>query len=451
MLYIFIFLILTACSKHPPVNDEVVSSIIADRIEAQVNWRRCACQDEEISEQIQTLISQELTADSAIQIALLNNPTIQATFENLGLAESDLVRAGLFSNPNFSLEVRYPTSSGLHTNIEYLITATLLDIFLIPLRTRLAETEFEQTKLKVANEILQLAFDVRETYYAIVTLNEEIQIMESVTKLAAIMSEISNRQRAVENINFLELQLMQAQNLRSELLLLQAKTDLVHFKEKFYRLLGLTEEPCILFSPLDLPFFAIENFELCALEEVALSERLDLQVARFEMARLCQMLGLKEWWVYTNLQAGLAGEREADGTNVIGPGFEGEIPLFNYGQADRMRIFAELRQKQEQIAALEIQIRSEVREAYYLLTNYKEILTEYQCQLLPLQEMILNSSEALYNVMGLGLDKLLVNKRIELENHQNYLKSVKSYLTARVELDRALGGNLSRLCLGVIE
>ena len=55
------------------------------------------------------------------------------------------------------------------------------------------------------------------------------------------------------------------------------------------------------------------GFDLCSLEAIALKERLDLKIAHFEIARISQMLGIKEWWTYTNLKGGVAGERDASG------------------------------------------------------------------------------------------------------------------------------------------
>ncbi len=83
----------------------------------------------------------------------------------------------------------------------------------------------------------------------------------------------------------------------------------------------------------------IREFDLCQLESNALQERIDLQVARFEIIRFSRMLGLKDWWTYTNLSLGLAGEREADGPNLMGPGIAGEIPIFNYGSSSAHATF----------------------------------------------------------------------------------------------------------------
>jgi cobalt-zinc-cadmium efflux system outer membrane protein len=443
---IFVLSILASgCSKAPPADDHFVTYTVANRIGSKTEWRQGCCQDVQTITFLEEAVANELTADMAIQIALLNNPKIQATFEELGIAQADLLEAGLLSNPSFEIEIRYPHSSRLHTNIEYLLTSSLLDLFLIPLRTRLASTEFEQTKLRVSNEILNLAFEVREIYYELIAEEKRVAYLQSIVELTSIISDLFTKQNIVGNVNSLEFQLAQSRFLEAELELEQSQTELIRLREKLNRLLGFPESLCLI-VPKNFPKEVdYQEYDLCILETTALQERLDLQVARFEIARLSQMLGLKDWWTYTNLRAGLAGERELEGMNVIGPGFSGELPIFNYGQAAYLRLFAQLRQAQDRLAELEIMVLSEVREAHKVLMNYLKIITNYKSRLLPMQSQISISSEELYNVMGLGLDKLLENKQLEIVTNKNYTESVKKFLAARVELDRALGGFLFKL------
>ena len=445
-LYI-VGILASACSRIPPADDGMVSCQIANRTDSQVEWRQDCYQNERVQNFIQCAVSEELTADSAIQIALLNNPKIQAFFEEIGIARADLVEAGLLSNPVFEIEIRYPHIKGLKTNIEYLLTTSLLDVFLIPLRTQLATAEFEQTKLKVSNEILNLAFDVREAYYELIAERQKIKYIQSVVELASVTSEISSKQITIGNVNILEFQLAQSRFLEAEIELSQSQAEVIRLSEKLNRLLGFECDTCLILPEILPEELDYQGFDLCTLELIALEERLDLEVARFELIRLSRMLGLKDWWTFTNLRAGLAGERDPDGTNLIGPGFSGELPIFNYGQAARMRLFAKLRQAQDSLAELEIQARSEVREAHKLLMSYLRIINDYRERLLPMQGKISASSEELYNVMGLGVDKLLENKRLEIVAVKNYTEVVKKYLISRVELDRALGGYLFKLLI----
>ena len=435
------------CSRVPSIDDEQISCIVADRIDSRVEWRRGCCQDYGVSVLIQDMIESELTANSAIQIALLNNPKIQTTFEELGIAQADLFEAGLLSNPAFEIEIRYPHVKGLRTNIEYLLSTSLLDIFLIPLRVKLAATDFEQTKLRVSNEILNLAFDVRETYYELIAESQKTGYIQALVELASIIAEISSKQLSIGNVNTLEFQLAQSKSIEAELELAHAHAEIVRLEEKFNKLLGFAADTCLLLPKNLTTECGVCEFDLCLLEATAIEERLDVQVARLEICRLRQSLGLKEWWTYTQLKGGLAGERELDGTSLVGPGFAAELPIFNYGQAARMRLFAELRQAQDRLSELEINVRSEVREAHKLRQSYLKIANNYRKRLLPVQQGISASSEELYNVMGIGINTLLENKYLEVASGKNYVESLKKYLIANVALDRALGGNLYKLLM----
>lgn len=439
-LLIFCSLLL-GCSKVPYSQEDKIYCIVENRIDKQVNWRQGFSLCEEEKAYISTMLQSELTADIAIQIALINNPRVQATFEELGIARSQLIEAGLLSNPTFETELRYPRKGGFKTNIEYLITTSLLDLFLIPLRTRLATTEFEKVKLKVSNEILDLAFETRKIFYKLIAEREKITFIQSNLEITNILTDIIAEQREVGNVNSLKLQISKAYQLEAEIELSQTKAETIRLKEKLLRLLGISEDICLIL-PDSLPNINYLGFDLPTLESIALENRLDLQVIKYEIIARLQMLGVKEWWSYLNLKGGLAGERDPDGLNLLGVGLSGEVPIFNYGQAARMQLISEIRQAHDQLAEHEIKILSEVREAHKLLMSYRKMLNHYLDQLLPMQQKISLSSEELYNVMGIGIDRLLENKRLEFAAKKNFTEITEKYLLARVDLDRALGGFL---------
>lgn len=438
-----ILILVSGCTKVP--NSECcISGIIEERVNKSVQWNQGCDLDEQVCCRIQCLLEQELTPDAAIQIALLNNPQIQATFEDVGISQADLVEAGLMSNPVFDLFIRYPNKKHFVADIEYSITASVIDLFLIPLRIKVARAQLDKVTLKVANQILELAFEVEQTYYQLQAAQQELIYSESILELTSIHSEIVSRQEVINNVNQLEFQLMQARFLSEKLEMARIRSEIIHLKEKLNKLLGL----CVdreLFIPSEFQEGDYQGLPVDRLECVAFRERLDLQAARFEVLRLSESLGIKQWWVYTEGRIGIAGERDANGLNTLGPAFSGAIPIFNYGQAARLRLHAELRQAQERLNALEIQILSEVREAHKLLMNYVNVINDYQDQIFPLQNQILESSEALYNVMGLGVNRLLENKRQEQQAYKHYMGFLRNFWLARVQLDRALGGKLYKI------
>ena len=434
---------ISGCTKTQRSDDLYVSSAIERRLDKKVLWSK-GCTKEQIESRIQTLLQEELSIDDAVQISFLNNPHIQAIFEEIGISQADLVEAGLFSNPVFDLFVRYPDKKNFVTNIEYSITASFIDLFLIPLRVKVAKAELEQTTLRVTNEVLDLAFEVEQTYYQLQAARQELNYTRSIVELSSIQSEIATRQRDIANINSLDFQQTQSRFLQSKLEITTIENEIIRLKEKLNKLLGFSGD--IEWAiPNELPEIDYQGLPIESLESVSLRERLDLQIARFEVLRLSRMLGIKQWWVYTKGYVGIGGERDPDGLNTLGPAFSGEIPIFNYGQGARLRLQAELRQAHDELATLEIRILSEVREAHKLLMNNLEVIKDYRDQIIPLQNKILASSEELYNVMGLGIDHLLEAKREELLVYSKYVLSLRNYWMARVQLDRALGGKLYKV------
>ena len=55
-----------------------------------------------VATEVNRMLAAPLTAQSAVRVALLNNPGLQATYARLGIAEADLVQAGRLRNPVLS-------------------------------------------------------------------------------------------------------------------------------------------------------------------------------------------------------------------------------------------------------------------------------------------------------------------------------------------------------------
>src|SRR6266496_6612155 len=104
----------------------------------RVQWNRSSAGDAQAQAAVTSLLSRPLTADSAVQVALLNNHNLQATYEELGIAQADLVEAGLLKNPVFYFERRLPGQAA-----EIDLVQEFVDILLLPLRKRIAAAQFE--------------------------------------------------------------------------------------------------------------------------------------------------------------------------------------------------------------------------------------------------------------------------------------------------------------------
>lgn len=432
----------TACTKVPQADDSQVASIVQERVAKRVHWYQGTIEDQQVQSCIEHLLQQDLKLDAAVQIALLNNPQIQATFEDLGIRQADLVQAGLFQNPIFDGFVRFPTQRSLSTNTEFSVAQGFLNFFLIPLRKKVATTELEQTQLRVANVVLDLTFDVRDAYYSLQAEQTKLGLLEHLVRVTDASNLLAKKQRQVGNINDLELQSRTSEYLEAKLDLSKTQNQIAHLRQEINMLLGLRPSQISWHILDELPALPSDEVSMETLETRALSQRLDLAQARLELKRIAQMGATKEWWAFTDPMIGISGEKDTDGSRVLGPTFSAVLPFFDHGQADRARLFSMFKQSQHQLQALEIDVQSQVRQAIAQLNINRNRVLICINELLPLHENIIGTSQNFYNVMGLSVYRFLHNKQQQLRAKIEYTMSLGDYWKTRVDLDRAVGGEI---------
>src|ERR1700732_416389 len=137
-----------------------VSNTVLSRTGKRVQWNRGTAQDAEAERYVRALLNRSLTPNSAVQIALLNNHDLQATYEEIGIAQADVIEAGLLRNPLFSIERRFPGQA-----LEAELVTQFIDILFLPIRKRAAKAQLEAAKSRVGNEILKIAAEVRAAFY----------------------------------------------------------------------------------------------------------------------------------------------------------------------------------------------------------------------------------------------------------------------------------------------
>src|SRR5215475_7908271 len=76
-----------------------VSATVEERSATKIVWNNGTDLDKEAAGKVSALLESKLTADEAVQIALLNNRELQAIYSELGGAQADLDQAGLLRNP----------------------------------------------------------------------------------------------------------------------------------------------------------------------------------------------------------------------------------------------------------------------------------------------------------------------------------------------------------------
>ena len=80
-----ILMVVTGCAQIPKEGGfGDVEKLVHQRIDFRLHWNQGSPSDDQVARAIEDLLLQELSVDGAVQIALLNNPNLQAVYEELG-------------------------------------------------------------------------------------------------------------------------------------------------------------------------------------------------------------------------------------------------------------------------------------------------------------------------------------------------------------------------------
>ncbi len=436
---------LAGCASVPKqAGYDDVARMVSERTGQKTYWDRGAPEDAEVARHVAELLRQDVTEENAVQIALLNNRTLQATYEDLGIAQADLVQAGLLRNPSFGLSVRFPEGPVGTLNTEMSLVQDFLDLFMLPLRKKLAAEQFDHAKLRLANEVFQVIGKVRQEYYTLQQLQQVVELRRTVLETAQLSAELAQRQHQAGNIGELELVTQRGGYQQAKLDLARDELNLELQRERLTRSLSLwgsQTEWKVSAKLADIP--ATEE-ALEHLESLAMSKRLDVATARQEARVFAQALDVAKTSRFVGaVEIGVSRAVGPEvGIRVIGPTLRLELPLFDRRQGLIRRLEAQLRQSEKRLAALSIDARSEVRAARLTLLSERQVVEHYRKVLLPIRERIVALSQQHYNAMLLGVFQLLLAKQAEVEAYRQYIEAVRDYWIARVDLERAVGGRL---------
>jgi cobalt-zinc-cadmium efflux system outer membrane protein len=441
---ILLVLVMAGCAQVPKeagFND--VKDLVGQRVDYRLHWNQDAETDREVEKAIDELLQNALMPETAVQIALLNNPNLQALYEDLGVTQADVVDAGLLENPVIFGQARFPSKSGESTNYEFGMTQNFLNILMQPARKRLSAIRFEQVKLYVADEVIRMVAEVRKSYFAALGAKQIRDMRNEITLAAANSFELAQRLHSAGNISDLQLATENVHFEQSRLELARNETALLDAREQLTRLMGLWGSQTHWRLPTQLPDMPSDEISLEQLESMAIENRLDLAAERKAVEALAQALGITIGWRWVgHVEVGISTERETDRTWLTGPSLAIELPIFNQRQADIARLEAQLRRSQKRLTAQAIDIRSEVRSLRNRLMMQRNVIDHYRRAVLPLREQIVDLTLKNYNYMLTGAFDLLMAKKQEFEAYQMYLEAIRDYWIIRADMQRSLGGRL---------
>src|SRR6266852_6090382 len=429
-------------STSPRPSFEQVSKLVEERGGKPLHWDEGTPANAQVQAHVRDLLRGTLTPEGAVEVALLRNQGLIATYEELGVAQADLVQAGLLHNPTFGARVRFPTGAGL-TATEFSVAEDFLGIFTLPLRKRVAAAQLDASKARVGNAVLDLTAEVRGAFVGLQAAQATAKVRQLVLDAQQAAAELRRRQHAAGNVGDLELVQEEAFYQQAKLDLARAQTQVL--EQRVNRLLGLWGEESNSWKvPDELPVLPAAEPALEHVESLAVARRLDLAAAHSEAHALEQAAsaaGITRF--IPALGVGVSTERDAERTRVTGPSVTLELPLFDQGQARVARLAAQVRRARAREAELAVNMRAEVCALRSRLLARRGVVEHYRAVLLPLRERVVQHAQLRYNSMLLGVFQFLLARREQINAYRDYLDSVRDYWIARADLERAAGGSLT--------
>lgn len=412
-----------------------VRSDVSQRLNKDVQWSRGT--GAASAEPVQGMLSKALTVNDAVQIALLNNRSLQAEFENIGIAQADLQQAGRMKNPRLDANIRPALVSGPATTAGLDLAVNFLDLIFIPLRKKVAAARFDAAKARVTVEVLRFAGKTQRAFYKHQAAVQMLELRKSVVQATDASAYAAEQQRKAGNIAKLDLNRERDQNDQAKLDLSEAEGILTETREALNELMGLWGADAAVWKIAgrltDLP---AQEADLNDFEKRAIEHSAELESSRRTtdaLAREYKVTNISS--ILSSAEAGISSAREDDKVWHVGPSLSLELPIFDQGGARKEKARAEIRKAIEEHAALAVSLRARVRTASARLTKTREQGIFLRDQVLPRRAEILDETQKEYNGMQIGVFQLLQAKRDQIDAGRQYIERLRDYWLARSDVD----------------
>jgi cobalt-zinc-cadmium efflux system outer membrane protein len=437
-----------AASLSPDPAFHLVAATVQDRTGKQIQWDSGSEADQRAHSHIDHLLKKQLSAPKAVQIALLNNRTLQASYANLGVAQADLVQAGLLSNPSIGGSALWPYSpQTAAANLTFGIVFNFIELFWKRYKEAVAESALEEVKYSISGTVIDHAAKTNLAFVDYVATLQQIELFRKVVNSAraGVVSAKAIRQAG----NSTSLDFEQQQNV-----LTQAKLDLAGAeaasagaRENLNVLMGLTgRQTKIWRGPKRLPSAKGSTSLFDGIEQQAVERSIELAALRQKIITLgykYQLTSRKA--LIPDIGIGAEIERNDSGAErefEAGPVFDVTLPLFDQGQAKRARGIMEIRQAQDQYWAMGVRVRSAARLARADLLTAQKTAVYYERAILPQKSRLLLATTQQYNAMQEDVFRLIRAKREQILAGRGYIDALRAYWRARSNYQQLKSGRL---------
>ena len=408
-------------------------------------------QAQRAKEQVAGLLTGPLSADAAVQVALLNNRDLQAAYNDLGVSEAAYVQASLPPNPSVSLMRIVGTGVA---NFEARLIGDILSLITLQRRTAIAAEHYAHARHQAILTTLRLATDTRRAYIRAVAAQQQIGFLDQARATVDAAVRLNARLGEAGGGDQLDQAELAAFYAELSARLGQARLTARREREALIRLMGVWGSDTAFSLPAELPALPGEPETLASVEIEAVNRRVDLVMARHDVAALAKSLSLTEATRYVSMLqlAGIFNDESANpltNTNTeinrAGAQLDLQLPIFDTGEARTRAARETYMRALNRLAAKAVNARSEARIAYESYRGTYDIAKFYRDRVLPLrqivsQEVALRYTNGVLASEGMRVDlfKYLTNARTRIGANASALDARRDFYLADADLQAAL-------------
>lgn len=432
--------VLSACQMAPEDNS---LSDVSTLLTGQTNTHFELAHDDEIHD-ISPYLQGPLTAKKAIQLTLLENKQLVSLYHNLGIKQADLLQAGLLKNPVLEVSTLF-TKEPSSPNIALALVASLSDLLQKPLRQDVARSQLETEKYRVASAIIAYAGQTHRAYITHLASRKAASFAQQNLKIATASETLAKGLFEAGNISQTDYDKAKARVNQRRADLLKARAKVRQNRALLNEAMGLDEKDKGRWQmPGGMAKLPGSIGPTKIIKRRALQNSLTIAIARQELISFGLQKQLQRRQnLIPDLDLGIEYERD-DGEEQVGPVGELTIPIFDHGQAKRLKAYHQLRQKEIALTGL---MRAVPNRAELLAQKFKDqskLLSHYRLKVLPDAKRLQQGALKNYNAMQQGAFDLLTAKEQKLAREQDYFAlQVESWLTL-TELTQLLQGHFNQ-------
>ena len=389
------------------------------------------------------LLAAPLSAESAVRIALLNNPGLRGSLSTLGVSDALRVQAGTLPNPHFAIG-RF--RQGDEVEIERLLTFNLVGLLTLPWKYQWQNQQHELAKLQAAQDVIRLAASTRKAWISAVAAQQTALYMADVKDAAEAGGELARRMARVGNWSKLRQAREQVTLNDATAQLARAQQAAFAARERLTRLMGLWGTQTNFTLTERLPDLPKDATTMADVESRALRERLDVRSAIAESRYLAGQMGFtKVTGYFDGMTIGVGRSSVFDNaaqTKESRRGVELELPLpiFDWGGARNARSVAMYLQSATRVQEVAVNARSEAREAYFSYRTAYDLARHYRDEVVPLRKFIGEEMVLRYNGMLASAWDLLADSRAQVMAVNSTIEAQRDFWLAEADLQTALTG-----------